>query len=1242
MARLLNQNLGTLLLIAVSVAAAAPADRITRPVDPARTRIVPGHLRSAAQPQFDAGPADPAMVIEDLVLLIKPSAAQQADLERLLIDQQNPASPMFRRWLTPEQFGDRFGLSAGDEAKVSRWLASAGFAVLRHSRSRNWVAFRGTVGQVANALRTPIHRFRVKGQLHFANTQEPAVPEALADVVGGFLGLNDFRLQPLVRRTPDPDFTSGASHDLAPADFATIYDVAPLYNAGINGSGEGIAIVGASEVDLADIRAFRSRYGLPANDPQLIPYLGTSPGFNGAEIEGDLDLEWAGAIAPNAKISYVYGPDPIEAIVAAVDMNVAPVISVSYGDCEIDFAAPFYRSIAQEANAQGITILNASGDAGAAGCDSQGFEPFATRGEMVDFPAVLPEVTGVGGTTFVEGSGGYWTTNSANLGSATGYIPEAAWNESSAAGLAAGGGGASVFYAQPGWQAVPGVPADNARHVPDVALSAAIHDAYLITYEGLNIPVGGTSAPTPSFAGVIALLNQYQVSQGFQSQPGVGNINPQLYRMSQSVAAAFHDVTSGNNIVPCAQGSPNCSTGSFGYPAGPAYDMATGLGSIDANTLVTQWNAQAAGVGVVLQSPAQATVNDTVTATVTVFGRPSGPAGTPTGTVAFSINGLALGTGTLDSTGTTIVKFPVYQLGAGKFTLVAVYSGDSVFSGGSAAAQITVTTPTNVSAIVISGPNTVFAAPPDAEGLSWQTNITLRETAGVPALITGFSIDGVAQPLANYFPSTAIPASGTVRTTVFFRNLATPVTRTFAFAGTDAAGQSWTRQLSVVYYPLPTYIDFNLTATPLEVTQNTAANPACQWAAQIHVDETSGFPGSITTLLAGSTDLSSQIPSIFGTTRLGAWGSLAGTICFSGIVPPASSYIEVDLSSGAAQEVLVEFDGPPSAPVTLSAAPAQVNLASAGQPAQSSLSIGITDTTQQWRAAVYPANPTTGWLSASQLSGTGPATITLTASGGGFEPGVYYAALVIESLNAQPQQITVPVVFVLGGSSSGTVVTGVANAASRQAAASPGMVLAITGSNLANSTVTPTGSQLPYSAGGVSATVNGVAAPIVSVSPSLVEIQVPYEVGAGPGVVGINNNGQIAGFPLQIAASAPGIFADANGNLTPQASVAQGASAVLTATGVGDVSPALPTGFAAPPLTSLTVTPILPVSVTVGGTPAFLQSVNLQARAVGIAAVSFVVPASVPVGTQPLVLTVGGVSSPPVNVTVTAPPASTP
>ncbi|MBV9745533.1 MAG: Ig-like domain repeat protein, partial [Acidobacteriia bacterium] len=764
-----------------------------------------------------------------------------------------------------------------------------------------------------------------------------------------------------------PEYNSGGSHYLAPADYAAIYDIGPLYAAGIDGTGQAIAVVGQSNVLLSDIETFRNRNGLPANDPKLIPYTGTPPGFNGSQIEGNLDLEWAGAIAPKATISYVYGPNALAAVVYAVTSNTAPIITVSYGNCEIFSPGAYYRSIGQQASAQGITILSATGDSGAAGCDAAGAEPFATRGQMANFPAVLPEFTGVGGTEFSEGTGTYWASgNSANLGSALGYIPEVAWNES-VSYLLSGGGGASIFFPRPFWQTGPGVPADQARHVPDLALSSAAHDPYLVTYEGVTIAVAGTSAAAPSLAGIVALLNQYQVSQGNLAAPGLGNINPQLYRLAQAVPAAFHDITSGNNIVPCAQGSPDCLTGSFGYAAGPAYDMATGLGSIDANVLVTQWNTAAARVTVVLQCPSQATLDDTVTAAVTVYGRPGGPQGTPTGSVDFSINGIALGSAPLGPDGTGSLTFPMYKIGLGTVTLTASYPGDGVFSGGAATQQIKITVPTSGSAVVVSGPIAVWAtsANVDAQGPSWQTPLTLHNYTNVPAEITGFSIDGQPQNLSQYFPSAAIPAGGTIQTQVTFRNIATPVTRTFGFTGVDSTGQTWSRQLSVNYYSSLPRPEFYLSATPLTVAQNLGADSSCQWAARIRVDEISGYASSIANLFAGNLSLAPQIPAIFGTTRLEAWGSLEGTVCFSGITPPASDYIEVGLSSGLAQEVAVSFTEPPANALTLSATPANLKLTApvGGRSAVATLAVGISDKTAPWSAAVFPANRTTAWLS---------------------------------------------------------------------------------------------------------------------------------------------------------------------------------------------------------------------------------------------------------------------------------------
>jgi uncharacterized protein (TIGR03437 family) len=1217
-----------------AISSAAPRDRVARPVDAGRTHAIPGSVHPSAQPGYDRGAVDPDMRMEYMVLVTKPSGAQQADLEQLLADQQNPASPRYHGWLTPEEFGARFGLSPGDYSTVAAWLNSAGLMVKDTARGRNWVAFSGTAGQVSRALGTPIHRFEVNGKMHFANTAEIAVPEALADVIDGFLGLNDFYLQPLTSAV-HPMYTGSSAHYLAPADFATIYNVAPLYQAGMDGTGQSIAIVGESDVLLSDIRAFRTRYKLPANDPTVMLYGGTDPGYNSSQVEGDLDLEWAGAIAPKATLYYIYGEDAFTALVNAVNLNAAPIISVSYLGCEVEFRGSYWRSIAQQASAQGITILNSSGDAGAAGCDLQSSEPYATRGRMVTFPSALPEVTGVGGTQFVEGSGNYWaSTNSSSYGSALSYIPEAAWNESDATGLGSSGGGASLFYPQPAWQSGPGVPADGARHVPDVALSAAMHDGYVITYEGANYAMGGTSASAPSMAGIVALLNQYQVSKGFQSQAGLGNINPQLYRLAQAAPAVFHDIIAGNNIVPCAQGSPDCLTGSFGYAAAAGYDMPTGLGSVDANALVTQWNTATEGVSVnLLVNATRATVNDTVSLTALV--NPAAGGGTPTGSVDFSANGVPLGSVKLVSRANegqaADLNFPAYLLGLGTFALVAEYSGDAAFSSGGAEKTIRITAPTGVAAIVPTWPDTVWPSAPDAQGLVWQTNLGLSEVAGVAAMVTGFSIDGQAQPLSQYFPSPAIPAGGTVSTSVVFRNLAAPLARKFEFTGVDAGGRQWSREVSVDYFPPAPAEDFSLTATPLTVAQDPTADSACQWPVHLSVDEIGGYPDVLSGLYAGGRDLSASIVSIFGTTRLNAWGSLQGVVCYGGLTTPGTSLIEVDLSSGWAHDLTVQFTGPAAAASQLSAAPASISMAApdTSRPALGTLTIGMSGTAQPWTASIFPANRTTAWLTASQLSGTGPGQIALSASGAGFEPGAYRALIVVQSAGATPESVTIPVLFVYGPNNSGMSITGAVNAASFQSLASPGMTLSVFGSKLAGVTQPVSGSPVPYSTAGVSATVNGVAAPVLYLSPNQLNIQVPYEVGAGPAVLGIGNNGDVAGILFWIAPAAPGIYTDPKGNL-PGAPVSPGETVFLTMTGGGEVSPPLATVW----VPTLGIgSPVLPLSVMVDGFPALVQAAYLAAGAPGTMTVGFVVPA-VGSGPQPVVVTVGGIASAPATLTV--------
>jgi uncharacterized protein (TIGR03437 family) len=1237
-----------ILILLTACAAICPAapDRITRPVDPNVNHALTGHVHPLAQSQFDRGAVDPALRMDHILLMIKPSTAQQAELERLLVDQQNPSSPRFHRWLTPEDFGARFGLGSGDRSKIVAWLVSAGFTVLETGRGRNWIAFSGTALQVGNALRTSIHRFDVQGKMHIANVSAPFVPEALADVVDGFVGLHDFHPRSYARIAP-PDYNSGSSHYLAPEDFAVIYHLAPLYGAGIDGSGQSIAVVGQSDVLLSDIQAFRARYNLPANDPKMIPYSIIDPGFTGDQIEGNLDLEWSGAVAPNATIYYVYGQDAFAALIAAVDFDLAPIISISYGSCEIQWPHSHWRSIAQQANAQGITILAASGDSGAAGCDFQGFAPFASEGLMANMPGVLPEVTAVGGTQFVEGAGTYWaSSNSPNLGSALSYIPEAAWNESSASmGLASTGGGVSVFFSKPAWQTGPGVPPGNARYVPDISLSAACHDGYDIYFFGLNGSVCGTSASAPSMAGIVALINQYQTAHGFQAQAGLGNINPQLYRLAQSAPSAFHDTVSGSNIVPCEQGSPDCLTGSFGYAAAAGFDPATGLGSIDANNLVTLWNTrtQASAVNLVVHS-ATVTMNDTIGITATVS--PASGAGTPTGTVDFSASGVFLGSVPLTARNGLLeadLSFPAYLLGnnaafGGALTLAAQYSGDAAFSGAGATTSLKIVTATDSAAIVPIAPETVWSTPADAQGLSWETPLQLLEVNGVAARVTGFAIDGQAQSLPQYFPSQEIPPNGVLSATIILRNLTTPAARAFSFTGIDALGHAWSRQISVKYLGTVPQFSTNFTATPLVVAQNLSADPSCQWPVQLNIDEAGGFENEVGALALGGVNLTyQQFLASFGTIRMNAWGGLVGTVCFSGITPPAADVITLQAFDGPHQ-VTVSFTGPPSNSAALSASPAAVTLAATGAAAASAtLSVNLSDKTQPWSASVFPANRTTSWLSLSPHSGTGPGQITLSAAGAGFEPGAYHAVIVIQSLNSVPQFIDVPVMFVFGGSGSGTAITSVTNAASFQPAASPGMLLSVFGTNLSNTVETATTSPLPFSISGVSATINGTAAPLLYVSSAQINLQVPYEVGSGPAVLSIDNNGQIAGFAFNIAPSAPGVFADSNGNLVPAATASQGGVIALYATGIGELQNSLIASGQTPasdtPLFELPMA-ALPLSVSVGGAPAFIQYAAISPGLVGTLQVNFTVPGSIPPGKQPVVITVGGVSSPPVYITV--------
>ena len=682
-------------------AASSSPDRITGEISSGAKIQLRGNVHGSARPEFDLGRADTSRMLHAVSLSFQSSAAQQNDLNVFLEQLADPKSANYHKYLTPAQFADRFGMTQNDINKVVSWLQSEGFLNITVSNSRNMVSFDGTVAQVESVFSLEMHNYMVNGVVHLANAGEPSVPAALAASVLSVGHLNDFAPRPRMKVQPHLTSYISGNHYLSPADFATVYDVSPLYAAGNTGSGQKIAVVGQSTVSTTDLNNFRSAAQLPASSVTMTLIEGTATRCPGDESESDLDLEWSGGVAKNASIIFLYaGLDThdscggnrvfnvMDALQTAVDNNVAPFISISYGLCEASMGQAETTTIqnwAKEGLAQGQTITAASGDSGAADCDPNNSDPngtSATGGLAVDVPAAIPEVTGAGGNEFTGDSPTYETNNppggnvpywaaagatSDTVSSALEYIPEEAWNDTTESiaqgfGFAASGGGASTFFGKPSWQTGNGVPADNARDVPDISLNASnFHDSYLYCSEddGTATPVstctdgfrtgaggdftaiGGTSVAAPTFTAILTLINQFV---GNVPPTGLAPVNPMLYKLAPGSPSPFHDVQTGNNIVPCTTDTPGCTGTSMGFSAGPGYDQVTGLGSPDANVLAQAWQTAIAEFSVMAGplSPASVAAGSSTTSTITVA--PLSPSGTPfTGTVTFSCSGLPTG-----------------------------------------------------------------------------------------------------------------------------------------------------------------------------------------------------------------------------------------------------------------------------------------------------------------------------------------------------------------------------------------------------------------------------------------------------------------------------------------------------------------------------------------------------------------------------------------------------------------------
>jgi len=550
----LRVSLGLALAVTLCIAASLSAAQETQvqavsyiqplvrgPVNDSIRTTLSGNVHPMARPKYDRGPVEDSFAVNRLYLLLKRSPAQESALAQFLEDAHTQGSPSYHKWLTPEQFGKRFGAADSDIAAATAWLESHGFTVNHVHPGRIAIEFSGNAAQVREAFNTEIHRYAIQGQTYYANARDPQIPSALSHLVAGISPMHSFHAQPLIKvagktsynpkthvAKPTWTYPDGGSYitfELAPSDFAVQYDLNPVYTAGTKGAGQSIGILSVSNVDLSLVAAYQKLFSLPNNVPTVV-IDGADPGENGAAIEAYLDVELSGSVAPEAKV-YLYASDGsiltdplLTSGLRALQDNLVNVISMSYGSCEASLGASGnteWNLLWQEAAAQGITGFVSSGDGGSAGCDNFDTEALAMSGLGVNGLGSTPYNVSVGGTDFYYSNyavGGstltnqvktYWSFSSSTtpVTSLLQPAPEQVWNNSiglnwsnggvydpNNSSIVAGSGGVSsaaiypvsgpaTGYPKPIWQKGTGVPADKVRDVPDVSLYAANGPNYI-------------------------------------------------------------------------------------------------------------------------------------------------------------------------------------------------------------------------------------------------------------------------------------------------------------------------------------------------------------------------------------------------------------------------------------------------------------------------------------------------------------------------------------------------------------------------------------------------------------------------------------------------------------------------------------------------------------------------------------------------------------------------------------------
>jgi len=760
---------------------------------------VRGSMHTLTSSSPGLGPLAGSEPISGMQLVIQQSGEQKQALEELIMQQQDPGSPNFHNWVTPEEFGAHFGAAGEDLEAASAWLSAQGFTVNGPSRGRLTLDFSGTAAQVEAAFQTKLHHYLVNGEQRYANSSEIQLPAAFSGVVAGVRGINNFRAQSKIRRqsgrteqaprrrNPQAGSQGGQQADpmiyiaslfqdaLTPADYRVMFNVP----GNLSGSGIRIGIPELSQptggftgspgnAGNSDYANFNTIFGLPSghlsyviadHDPGVScsPIVDTYCGSASAAEETSLDIQWAHAMAPQADLVVSLSTDLTTAIRYLIDNNLADILNISWSSrsgADNTGDATHYDQLAAQAAAQGISIIVGSGDWGSV--------PYTgvTIGTQWDWLTSNRYTTSVGGTDVNSGLNAayWWGPNIGDFQHSTvkGHIPEDAWSGS--------GGGSNPVYPKPAWQTgVPGIPSDGNRNFPDVSLPGGSNASYLICENGscsnTTTPrfhyVSGTSASGPAFAGIAALLGQKWGGRQ-------GLLNPTLYKLgssqnwgncngsSQSLtptsnSCIFYDITTGSNAVP---GQAGYGTGSATYNAGTGYDMVTGLGSVNASALINSWAN-------ISYKPSTVTMTLPLTGfygfPVNVSGQVTGTGGTPGGIVTIVDNTGSRGSFQLDGGGNFSGQANGFPIGTQ--VVKAIYSGDAAFARGAS----------TTAAIIISKTNTTLSASITNSAAQVVTGSLAYGAGSYTLNVTAVGANGYGVPTGNAVVSyTKASTGGTV------------------------------------------------------------------------------------------------------------------------------------------------------------------------------------------------------------------------------------------------------------------------------------------------------------------------------------------------------------------------------------------------------------------------------------------------------------------------------------------------